>query len=84
MRIYGWDDTGPHRGELLAARVDSNILKLGLDCVAGELGWESAFTSVQAARAALLTAMRDLDADEELTQIVNRTKAGDVPEVAEL
>lgn len=84
MRIYGWDDTGPHRGALLAARVDSNILKFGLDCVAGELGWESAFTSFQAARAALLTAMRGLGADEESIQIVKRTKAGDVPEVAEL
>lgn len=84
MRLYGWDDTGPYRGELLAARVDSSILKLGLDCVAGELGWESAFTSYQAARAALLTVMRDLDADEESIQTVNRTKAGDVPEVAEL
>ena len=37
MRIYGWDDTGPYRGELLAARVDSSILKLGLDCVAGDV-----------------------------------------------
>ena len=71
------------RGELLAARVDARDLGLGLDLVAGELGWERAFTRFSEARTAVLQAMQQAGADAELIRLMRCIKAGDVPEVAD-
>ncbi len=78
MKIYGWDDTGPLRGELMAARVNARDLDFGLALVAKELGWERAFTRFSEARTALLRAMRQAGADAELIRLMKCTKASDV------
>lgn len=79
MKVYGWDDTGPYRGEMRAALVDKAALDYGLDQVAGELGWEWAFTRFQTARDALIKAMANAEADPELMALVSRLKAQHVP-----
>lgn len=42
MKVYGWEDVGVHRGEMVAATVPSQNLYHGVDMIAGELGWERA------------------------------------------
>jgi hypothetical protein len=76
MKVYGWDDTGPYRGELLTADVDASDLDFGLDLVAGELGWEAAFTSFSEARRTLIERMRAQGSDPELIRSLNTLKAG--------
>lgn len=82
MKIYGWDDTGPYRGELLAAQIGVRDLDFGLEMIAAELGWEKAFTAFADARKALVEAMVVAGADNELVQATKNIKASYVPVVA--
>jgi len=79
VKVYGWDDTGVQRGELLAAIVDAAELDYGTDMLAGELGWEQSFTSFQEARKQLINAMSAEGVDRELIDLVRSLKAGYVP-----
>lgn len=81
MKIYGWDDAGVMRGELLAAVVAARDLDFGLEMVAGDLGWEHAYTSFAAARRDLLTLMEADGVDDELIQAVRGMKASYLPVV---
>jgi len=83
MILYGWDDTGPARGEILAARVDPKTLDYGLDQAAAGLGWEKAFTAFSSARMDLIIQMRQDGADPELIDSVRKTKAAYVPIVVD-
>jgi hypothetical protein len=79
MKVYGWDDTGVQRGELLAAIVDAAQLYYGVDILAGELGWERAFTSFAEARKQLVNAMSAEGVDQEIIDLVRSLKAAYVP-----
>lgn len=81
MKIYGWDDSGVMRGDMLAANVTARDLDFGLDAVAGDLGWEFAFLSFKDARIAMLEQMQRDGADEELIQNMRTMKASYLPVV---
>lgn len=81
MKVYGYDITGPARGDLLATRVDANDLDYGTEALACEFGWEFVSRSFAAAKQALLNQMHDESADLDLIRIVRGMKASDVPEV---
>lgn len=83
MKVYGWDDTGPHRGDLLAANIAVFDLDFGLEMLAGDLGWECVFTSFKDARAALIKAMHELGVEEEIIKLTRRIAARHVPVVIE-
>lgn len=80
MKLYGWDDTGPYRGDLLAADVDACDLKFfSLESFAAELEWEKVFTNFRDARQGLLIEMTAVDADPDLMLAVKTMKASFVP-----
>lgn len=79
MKVYGWEDFGPSRGDLLAATVSVERLDYGLDVLADELCWERAFTSFREARAAFLAEMREQEADIELINLVSTLQARHLP-----
>lgn len=83
MMIYGWDDTGTARGEMVAGRIDAKDLDFGLDHVAAALGWERAFTAFQQARTELVVQMRKEGVDPELIDTVRQIKASYVPIVVD-
>lgn len=85
MKVYGYDDTGPARGELLAAIVNARDADFGMDMLADALGWEKAFTSFRAAQLELLDEMdMDADPDPDLIRMVRKLKACYVPIVEDL
>jgi len=75
MKLYGWDDTGVARGELLAADVPKRDLDFGLDAIAYDLQWDAIFTRFAVAKAALLAAMEEAGTDPELILVARRFKA---------
>ena len=79
MKVYGWDETGVPRGEMLAARVSPRELDFGLDMLAGSLGWEHAYPSFSGARRHLLTLMEAEGVDDELKRSVRALKASYLP-----
>lgn len=81
MKVYGFDCTGPHRGELMAAQIDALELEFGMEAIAAGLDWEFAATSFKAAKAELLQEMVLQDADPDLVRLARQCKARDVPEV---
>lgn len=81
MKVYGYDDTGPARGELIAADVDNADLVLGPKPLAQELGWDALFTRFTEARQSLLREMESAGADDDLINTVRNTKAHYVPVV---
>ncbi len=81
MKIYGYDDLGPMRGEMIAAHVTSSQLDFGLESVAHELGWEKAFTSFAEAKKELMKAMKADDADDDLVRTARDYRASDIPVV---
>ena len=82
MKVYGFDDTGPHRGELLAATVPGGDLNIfGGEAICHELGWRMLSTSFSKARKALLAAMEEVGADDEMIRTVRQFKASYVPVV---
>lgn len=84
MKVYGWDYVGVQRGDMLAANVPSQDLYYGVDAIAGELGWECAFTSFSEARKAMICAMRVQRVDEELIDALRTLRASQVPVTEEL
>lgn len=80
MKVYGFDDTGPHRGELLATIIDADELAFGWTIIAEDLGWRFAGMFTEA-RQKLLQEMKANNADPELIRGVRDSKARDVPEV---
>lgn len=84
MMIYGWDDTGTARGEIVAARIAASDLRaFSLDNIAAHLGWERAFTAFQQARTELVVQMRKDGADPELIDTARQIKASYVPIVVD-
>jgi len=79
MKVYGWNDTGPLRGEILAAEAASCDIYFGNEMLAGELGWEKAFTSFSECRRTLLKEMQDQGAGTEQIAAVRNMKAWHVP-----
>ncbi len=83
MKVYGFDDTGPFRGELQAALIDARDLDFGLDSVASSIEWVEAHTTLSAAKKSLIKAMVAVEADSELIQMVRSLKASYVPVTVE-
>ncbi|WP_275100120.1 hypothetical protein [Sedimenticola hydrogenitrophicus] len=83
MMIYGWDDTGTARGEIVAGRIPASDLDFGLDHVAAALGWEKAFSSFQKASTELVIQMRKEGTGTELIDTVRQIKASYVPIVVD-
>lgn len=83
MMVYGWDDTGTSRGELVAGRIAARELDFGLERIAASLGWEQAFTAFQKAKTALIIQMRKEEADPDLIDTVHQIKASYVPIVVD-
>ncbi|MGB1762986.1 hypothetical protein [Alloalcanivorax xenomutans] len=81
MKVYGFDWSGPSRGDLMAAQVDAVDLEFGMDAIAANLDWEFASRSFKEAKETLLKAMTESGADPELIQAARRYKASYVPEV---
>lgn len=81
MKVFGFEDVGPYRGEMLATDVRPIDLDFGEALLAVELGWEYCSTRFADARKKLLAAMADAGVDEELVGAVKSIKAGDVPVV---
>jgi len=79
MRIYGYDDVGVARGELLAADIKVSDLDFGLELLAGELCWQEAFYSFREAHKTLLLHMKTEDVDPDLIRVTKNIKARDVP-----
>lgn len=81
MKVFGFDDTGPHRGDLLAAQVDKIYADhFGMEFIASDLGWEYAATSFKQAKTELIRQMKEVQADPELIQGVRECKASHIPE----
>lgn len=75
-KVYGFDDTGPYRGEMLAAQVSAEDLRVwDFDQLAASLDWEFCHTAFSKARAELLTRMQNVGADEEAMRLVRKFKA---------
>ncbi|MFT6552565.1 MAG: hypothetical protein ACJA1I_002621 [Zhongshania marina] len=81
MKVYGYDDTGPFRGELVAAEIRAIDLDFGEKFLASELGWEFCTTRFAEAKKSLIARMKNLGADEEMISAVRECKAGYVPVV---
>ena len=75
MRVYGWDDTGVIRGEILSTVADNDIVYNYSDQLPDHLGWERAFTAFKEAKAALIAAMVEHGSDPELIATVRTLKA---------
>lgn len=74
MKVYGFDDTGVMRGELLAAKVDAGDMQYpGL--TRRELGWEFVSSRFAEARDELISRMQQEDVDSELIDVVRSLKA---------
>jgi hypothetical protein len=58
--------------------VDAAELDYGTDMLAGELGWEKAFTSFREAQRALVQEMTEAGVDDEMIQLVKALKARDL------
>ena len=83
MRVYGWDDTGVMRGDVVAANVDAKELEFNSEEVAARLGWEAIFSKFAVARAELIQRMTEYRVDPDCIRLVNTLKARDVPMVEE-
>lgn len=81
MRVYGFDDTGIQRGDLVAAVIDATDLHFGEEAIATEMGWEVCFTRFADAQKSLIEAMEKADVDHELIQLAKSVKASHVPVV---
>ncbi|MCE7520348.1 hypothetical protein LZG37_19605 [Halomonas titanicae] len=78
MKVYGFDDTGPCRGEMLSGHVDSFDVEYEREALV--LNWEFASRSFAKAKAELLRQMKSIEADPDLIRLVRQFKASDVPE----
>lgn len=76
MKVYGFDDTGPLRGELQSMQLDS----FAVEYEEWPLGWEFASRSFAKAKAELLRQMKENNADPDLIRLVRQLRACDVPE----
>ena len=54
MKLYGWEDYGPDRGEIVAAVVHARDLDFGSDRIAASLGWDRGFTPFKEAQTELV------------------------------
>jgi len=81
MKVYGFNDVGPHRGELLCTQVEPRDLDFGMESLAHHLSWEFAATSFKEAQKQLLAEMVASDIDPELIRAIRQCKASYVPEV---
>lgn len=79
MKVYGWEDTGVLRGDMVATTVDSIDMGSGLEAVAQKSGLLIARTSFTEARKEFVSEMRKEGADPELIGLVKSMKASDVP-----
>ncbi len=79
MKVYGYEDIGPARGELVAAVVTADAIDFGMEALAYDLGWENAFTSFREAKRALKEQMHVDGCDQELIRLVRMLKARDIP-----
>lgn len=79
MKIYGWEDCGPFRGDMVAAKVPAADLDFGLYLIAAELGWAQAFESFREARRAFLLEMQSQGVDGELISAARALRASDIP-----
>ena len=77
MKVYGFDDTGPLRGELQSTQLDS----FAVEYEEWPFGWEFASRSFAKAKAELLRQMKENNADPDQLRLVRQFKASDVPEV---
>lgn len=77
MKVYGFDDTGPHRGELHSTQLDS----FAVEYEEWPFGWEFASRSFAKAKAELLRQMEASNADPDQIRLVRQLRASDVQEV---
>lgn len=78
-KLYGWDDTGIARGELMAVMVENSAARLlGIDGAGREAGLEAAFGSYREAQKRLLQIMIQQGADPEQQLLVASLKTSDV------
>ncbi|KTG26295.1 hypothetical protein AWR38_00575 [Idiomarina sp. WRN-38] len=76
MKVFGFDDTGACRGELLSTQLDS----FAVEHEEWPLGWEFASRSFAKAKTELLREMQENNADPELIKLVRQLRARDIPE----
>ena len=81
MKVYGWDDTGIERGDMVSANVDAKELEFNSEEMAALLGWDAIFTQFLAARKEMVRQMEKFRVDPESIGLVKSLKARDVPEV---
>lgn len=75
MNVYGFDDTGPYRGDILVTQIDAHDLNFGMEAIAHDLGWEFCSTAFSLARAELIKAIKNINADPDLIRAVRDCKA---------
>ena len=78
MKVFGFDDTGVMRGEMLAAKVDAGDMRFP-GMTRRELGWEFVSSKFSEARGELLNRMYDEGVDDEMIKTVRSLKASWVP-----
>ena len=78
MKVFGFDDTGVLRGEMLAAEIDAMLLHFQ-EATCAELGWEYMSTPFSEAKAELIHRMDAEGVDPEMVVIVKRLKASWIP-----
>lgn len=84
MKVYGFEDVGPARGEMVAAKITGIDLKLfTFDELAGSLTWEHMDSSFTRAKVVLLERMQEEGAASFDIEAVRRLKAREVPVVYE-
>lgn len=81
MKVYGFDDVGVPRGEMLASTTEAFMVSYGMDTVAAELDWEFASTSFAAAKAELIKRMIAEEINVDMIMDVRILRAPDVPMV---
>lgn len=79
MKIFGWEDAGVLRGDMVFTTVDSIDMDSGLEAVAKKSGLAVVRTSFTEARKELVCEMKKEGADPELIVLVKSMKASDVP-----
>ena len=79
MKVYGWNDTGIERGDMVAANVDAKELEFNSEEMAARLGWDALFTQFSSARNEMARQMEECLVDPESIRLVKSLKARDVP-----
>jgi uncharacterized protein YpbB len=85
MIVYGFNDTGVARGEMIAARLPGRDLKnFTTEQIAGELGWEHLDTQFVLAKHELIRRMEAEGISQDLIETVRSYKARNIPVVTEI